>query len=68
MTAIISRLPQDTVIVTQPNKDGRITVAISMTLENIDQALALITAIEKAVIPILEIAPRPRPIGMDETT
>ena len=53
--AVITRLPKDTLIQTTSHNENGVKVAISMTLETVDQAEALALAVKLAIIPLLEI-------------
>lgn len=49
------RLPTDTMIETRLLADGTMRIMVYMTLENPDHARALVTAIQTAVLPLLEL-------------
>jgi hypothetical protein len=55
---IASRLPKNMRLLTSVSDNGT-QIAVELTMTNADEARALIVAIEKAIIPLFEIAERP---------
>lgn len=54
--AIVKRLPSDSMI-GLTDRDGKVQIAVSMTLSEPGHARALMEAIEVALLPLLELQP-----------
>lgn len=55
---IAARLPKNMKLLTSVSDAGT-QIAVELTMTSVDEARALMVAIEKAIIPLFEIAERP---------
>lgn len=55
---IAARLPKNIKVLTLISEAGT-QIAVELTMTNADEARALVVAIEKAIIPLFELAGRP---------